>query len=223
MGFLGSIPAANLRAAYNVNTKRLTLYAEGVVMGATYGFNFRRDSFMGGLKFSLMAWTGPLTGKEQPYDFKQAFYINMPLPHFNNKTVLIETSNYPDGKEVEIEYLGLIQPGSNLTSAPDTEKAVDSAKDEAAVSLTQGTAKLNVLFKEPFNIEASCRVPEQGAVKIDYDDTILELVTAGIDDKNIVWTFNSLKTGDTQIVVTTYGGIAKFVASKTYDVRIFVL
>jgi len=49
------------------------------------------------------------------------------------------------------------------------------------------------------------------------------MTNAGIDDGNIVWTFNSLQTGNTQAVVTIRGGVSTFIIRKTYNIRIFAL
>lgn len=66
---------------------------------------------------------------------------------------------------------------------------------------------------------------------ISFDKTFVELTTAGVQSttggnelgKEIVWTFNSLQTGHTQIAVTYYGGKMTLVYTKTYDVTIEVL
>jgi hypothetical protein len=220
MGFLGTIPAKKLAAFYDTSQQKLFLYAEGVVKGATYGFNFHRDTFMGGLKFTLQAWTGPLTGKDQPYEYKQAFSINLPQPHFNSKSVLIVTANHPEGEAVTIYYSGLIHGNTGLELADGTKNALADAPVNTA---SPDSTQLNVLFKMPFNIQENASVPKMGSVDIEYDNTILQMVTAGVSDTNIVWTFNSLQTGDTQVIVTVHGGIAQYIMRKTYDVRVFVL
>ena len=220
MGFLGIIPAAKLAAMYDTKQQKLILYAEGVVKGATYGFSFKQDTFMGGLKFTLQAWTGPLTGKDQPYQYSEGFQMHLPQSHFNSKSVLIVTENHPLGETVTINYTGFVGPD---TSKANAKGAVAVPADVAVNVPAANSSQLNVLFKMPFNINSNSNVPNMGSVDIQYDRTLLQLVTAGINDSDIVWTFNSLKTGDTQIVVTTHGGIAQFVTAKTYDVRIFVL
>jgi hypothetical protein len=219
MGFLGVIPANKLAAVYNVKTKKLTLSAEGVVKGATYGFQFVRNTFFGGLKFTLEAWTGPLTGKDQPYTFQQGFNITLPQPHFESGSLIIVTANHPKGLVVPIHYLGLVNETAGLKAAPASEKDADGPVTTASPD----TTPLKVLFKMPFNIQANASVPKMGSVDVTYDKTMLELIDAGISDTDIVWTFNSLQTGDTQVVVTTSGGIATFIMTKTYDVSIFVL
>jgi len=221
MGFLGTIPASKLAAFYDVGGKKLYLYAEGVVKGDTTGFSFNRDTFFGGLKFTLMAWTGPLTGKEQPYQYKEAFDITLPQPHFNSKSVIIVTENHPDGEIVTINYSGIVPPPTNgLKAAAPAENLAAGAPVETA---SPDSIPLTVLFGLPFNIQENANVPKMGAVDIQYDKTILTLVTAGIKNADIVWTFNSLKTGNTQIVVTISGGIAQFVIRKTYNVNVVVL
>jgi hypothetical protein len=220
MGFLGTIPASKLAAFYDTLQQKLVLSAEGVVKEATYGFNFKRDNFLGGLKFTLQAWTGPLTGKDQPYKYSQAFSIHLPQPHFNSRSVTIVTSNHPEGEVVPIFYGGLIHGDSELQAAAKDQSA---PADAQLITASPDSTQLNVLFKMPFDIKENAQVPKMGSVDIQYDNKILDIVTAGIEDADIVWTFNSLQTGDTQIVVTIYGGIANFVMTKTYNVRIFVL
>lgn len=167
----------------------------------------------------MLGWTGPLTGKQQPYEHKQAFSIYLPQPNFNSKSVLIVTANHPEGVAIPIYYTGIIPPITGL----ETSDAVNPAADAVVSTASPDSSQLNVLFKLPFNITENADVPKFGSVDIKYDSSILQIVTAGILDNDIVWTFNSLQTGDTQIVVTVHGGIAQYVISKTYDVKIFVL
>ncbi len=176
---------------------------------------------MGGLKFILGAWTGPLGPKSQPYKFNESFKIHLPNPAFPSGSVIIVTSNHPNGQVVPIHYIGLLQETPGLTQATTADATVSQSEGQA--KLTPGNRQINVLFKEPFIITASASVPDFGSVDINFDPKILTLVDATIQNKDIVWTFNSLETGDTQIQVTTSGGIATFVMVETYDVKIFVL
>jgi len=59
------------------------------------------------------------------------------------------------------------------------------------------------LFKLPFEIKESNDVPRFGTVNIIFDPLFLIMTTACIEDKNIVWTFNSLQAGNTQVLVMT--------------------
>ncbi len=64
-------------------------------------------------------------------------------------------------------------------------------------------------------------LPKFGSITIDHDDKYLEPQTAGIQDKDISWTFKALHpTPDTQIQLLISGGIAQYVYQKVYDVFI---
>jgi hypothetical protein len=222
MGFLGLIPATALAAVYNPLTHTLTLSAKGEVRDYTYGINFERvANFVGGLKFQLEGWTGPLREpiSFSPYSHEQEFSILLPSPALPSGTVVIADANHPDGVVVEIHWLGA-QPANDSTAPAEALTATASSE---APSILPGHEQLNVLYKMPFQIKEAASVPTGGTVDIKYDATFLTLQQAGINSGNIVWTLNSLQTGNTQVVVTITGGIAQYVMQKVYDVRVFVL
>jgi hypothetical protein len=85
---------------------------------------------------------------------------------------------------------------------------------------------INALLKTPFEIKQAAPIPDFDKINITFDDKFLTLTNAGIDDKNIVWTFNSIQPGDTQVLVTahmTYNGTADFVGVKPYNVHIRIV
>ncbi|GAA4348109.1 hypothetical protein GCM10023185_03720 [Hymenobacter saemangeumensis] len=216
MGFLGLIPADELAAAYNTQTKTLTLFATGEVQDYTYGITFAQVPLMGGLKFQLEGWTGPLHDSKSPYTHEQNFSIQLPSPVAPSGQVIIADANHPEGVAVEVRFLGLLPPGE---SQPAPQQAVATA----APAMVPGHEQLNVLFKMPFLIKEAAAVPQGGSIAIKFDSTMLELQQAGIEGSNIAWTLNSLQTGNTQVVVSVFGGIAQYVLQKVYDVRVFVL
>ncbi|MES2487519.1 MAG: hypothetical protein V4581_16430 [Bacteroidota bacterium] len=221
MGFLGTIPADKLAALYDTTKRQLILYAEGVVQGATYGFNFRQDTWFGGLKFTLQAWTGPLTGKDQHYTHQQAFNISLPSRVYPSGSVTIVTANHPEGIIVPIRFTGLPPHSNGLKAATAAE--AKTAKTDAVASATPGHTNLNVLYKTQFEIKAQAAVPTGGSVHISYDTKHVQLVGSKVHDREIVWTFFAAEMGDTQVVVTTSGGIATYIMEQVYDVKIFVL
>lgn len=227
MGFLQLIPAKKLAAAYNTVTKVLYLYAEGDAQNYTSGIHFVQNTILGGYKFSIMGWVGPLGKGTTPYRYTQQFQINLDGHAGYPKELIIADSTHPNGQAVKIQYLGT---------------GVDEpafAKDDKVISGSQGLAglggnnrQITVLFKEPFNITQLAAVPAGGSIDINYDSSYLTMQTAGIQSpvnagelghEEIVWNFNSLKTGNTQITVTIHGGIATYVMQIVYDVRIIVL
>lgn len=216
MGFLGLIPASKLAAFYDPKTQQLKLSAEGSVDQYTGNFRFRQVPWMGGFKFYLEAWTGPLNGHIQPYTFDQSFKVSMvPFP----KDVIIVDSNNPNGVPVEIHFGGLKDAASKpLSIAPSSS---DGKTFQELPAPSQNT--LNVLYKEPFEVQHASEVPRMGLINIDFDKRFLELEAAGIDNGQIVWKFNSLETGNTQIIISVNGGIAQYTYRIVKDVRIFVL
>jgi hypothetical protein len=74
MGFLQFIPAGKLSAIFT--NGRLGLTAMGDAQQFTSGIEFVPDTQLaGGLKYNLMGWVGPLTGKNQPYQHEQSFEV----------------------------------------------------------------------------------------------------------------------------------------------------
>ncbi|MFD2573183.1 hypothetical protein ACFSUS_21250 [Spirosoma soli] len=222
MGFLQLIPADKLAALYDTSSRQLRLFAKGNAQQFTSGISFYRDpQFVGGLKFDLQGWVGPLGTGQEPYTKTQNFSIQLPSPVINSKSVIIADANHPEGVQVEIHYTGLGTTAADLNGAGEFW-AIPAA--EVAPTQLPGQETIRALFKEPFSIKQSAGVSKQGgSVDIKFDPAFLELTDAGIQGGDIAWTFNSLQMGNTQVIVTIFGGIAKFVMQRVYDVTIFVL
>jgi hypothetical protein len=226
MGFLGLIPAKKLAAAYNTVTKVLYLYAEGDAQNYTSGIHFAQNTWFGGAKFSIMGWVGPLGKGTTPYKYTQQFHINLEGHEGYPKELIIADSTHPNGQAVKINYLGV---GAEPSFANETG-LVAGAPKLAGVN-SGNNRQLTVLFKEPFDIRQLASVPQGGSIDLNFDSKFLTLQTAGIESpmnadrsgEEIVWNFNSLQTGNTQITVTVHGGIATYIMQITYDVRIIVL
>lgn len=217
MGFLGVIPASKLTAVYDIDTQTLTLAAEGTIMEATYGYRFERIPWLGGLKFRLQAWTGPLTGKKASYSFSQSFQVSL-FPFFG-EVIIVDAGN-PNGVLVKIRFIGPIDPP--IVGADGTEADTVAASVEKEI-LSPPEDVINVPYKASFTIKRPAETPKFGSIDLQFDPSFLELVTAGIDDGNIFWKFTSLQTGNTQVIVTLHGGIAQIVKRTIYEVHIFLL
>lgn len=215
MSFRVLIPADKLAASYS-KSRKLVLYAEGKVQEGIHGIEFVRVPWAGGLKFELEGWTGPLFDKDRDYIHDQAFDIQLPNRVYPSNTVIIVTANHPEGEVVQINWLDAkYQPAKNDVTSKElapSEPQLLSAND----------VQLNELFKEPFTIKHAAEVPKGGSIQIKFDPTYLTLTGSGIQDADIYWTFNSLQTGETQVIVSVYGGIANFFIQTVYNVRIFL-
>ena len=60
MGFLGLAPADRLGATYDPAAQVLKLFARGEAPNFTYGYDFKRITWLGGLKFELLVGVDPM-------------------------------------------------------------------------------------------------------------------------------------------------------------------
>ncbi|OHE96927.1 hypothetical protein CORC01_07712 [Colletotrichum orchidophilum] len=222
MGFLQNIPANEVSAAYDTKIKKLVLTAKGQVQNFTSGIEFHRVPFAGGLLFNLQGWVGPIGEGTRPYSVTNYFDIELPSPVLPSNTVLVNVSNRPSPFIAHIKFNGLQQQQQQQQPTTTSASAVETQLPEIK-TVAPNEKKITALFKIPFEIRESDSVPRGGNVSISFDKNFLTLTDAGIDNGDIVWTFDSLQTGNTQIGVLIGGGIATFVLQKTYDVRIEVL
>ena len=216
MGFLGLVPADQVTAEYLVEKHALVIEASGTVPVVTTGIRFDRQQWFGGLKFALEGWTGPLTGETESYNVRLEFTIQLPNPALPTDALVVVTANHPEGLVVPIRFTGFVPP----KTADPASKA--PAAPPAVTTNVADDQQINALYKTSFQIKENASVPSMGTVDIKFDNQFLTLETAGIDGSNIVWTFTSLKTGTTQVVVTVHGGIAQFIEIKTYTVHVFL-
>jgi hypothetical protein len=225
MGFLGLVPADKVTATYLVQKRQLVLQAAGTVPCVTTGIKFERvPFFVGGLKFTLEGWTGPLTGETEQYNIETSFSIQLPNRATPSNNILVETANHPDGLEVPIVF----DPFTIISKpTPDPAPAAPTKADEPitpapSTFLAVPDEQVNALWKESFTIKQFAQVAETGYVKVKFDDKFLVLLSAGIKGSDIVWTFNSLQMGFTQVIVEFNESASTFHQSKTYNVHIFL-
>ena len=235
MGFGGPIPADHLAASYDPQKQLLTLSASGNVQKYTYGIKFDRDpDFVGGLKFYLQGWTGPVAQGTEPYEHTQDVKIQLLTPYYvvNPKGIIVVTANHPNGVVVPIEWLNSDAPPKDSTSTPATNAANltdEKSSPSSAAEAVQPSKDLWVLFDMDFEIIDAHELSKDIRAKIHYDPQFLVMKDAGTPNGKLTWEFNSLKTGNTQITVTTsiapgpIGGQPIALGVTTYNVHIFVL
>ncbi len=214
MGFYNLISASKLSAIYDGIQNNLILYAEGEVQNYTTGIAFNRDQhFVGGLKFDLGGWTGPLASPPSSRHYSHSQRIDVPLP--KTDTVIIADAENPNGVPVKVMV---------ITAGEQMPRMLANAETTAVTTPgAPGEKYINSLFGVPFEIKADAQVPQGGGVTIQYDNKFLELLTSSIQGNQIVWKFNSKQTGNSKVTVNTSGGIATFVMTTVYDVNVFVL
>lgn len=171
MAVLIPLPASDFSAVYAY--PNLTLLAKGEIPRVVLGADLVRDNWAGGLKFSFEGYYGGILPKD-PQPATKAFsteykeQINLPMPHFNNRTVLVETAN--GTWEVEIKSTGCIpQPKGGLdevlasakedllssTESSQSGKIINSVLPPIKVSLPGGQPGQHV-------VHLTAPVPEKG-------------------------------------------------------------
>ena len=190
----GLAPVDKVIATYH--SRELTLKATGKVPAFLYGFHFDREMILGGLKFSFNAWSEyPFMG-DQELNYSQTFLIPNIQAFDPEMTVTIVDLNHTKGQVIPIEAQ------TNGATAGQSQALTDNNAAGALVARTifPDPIPRTVLYKEPFTINRSTDGSRN--VDIKHDDSSLILETAGFDSGNLYWTFNSLQTGTTEVIVS---------------------
>ena len=225
MGILGFAPADDLAATYNPAEQVLELFARGEAPNFTYGFEFKRITWLGGLKFELLAWSGPHAPGTRKYEYSQSFNIANLKVADPEGSVDIVTSNHQSGQTVPIKWLG--SEAGNMTLDPFLGSSPTSSEQKAATDAPKTfdaeVVNVNALFKQIFTIQESTPASRSGSVQVQYSPFALTLQNATIEFENLIWTFNSLETGRTQVIVNIGSGFGGPAIRKVYNVNVFVL
>lgn len=207
------LPANELAAVYEIDTQELILSAKGNSQPITSDVKFARMPWMGGLKFELQGRVLAVMGPPKPYE--KVCRFKMPRPTVAD--VIIVYAGDLHGKPVPIRFTGFIPPSNDTDSSKETTAEFPKPPQ----TLTDGNEHISVINGHSFKINCASEVPRFGSIEMDYDNKYLQLQTAGIQDKDIVWTFKGLQpTPDTQVIVLISGGIAQYLIKKVYNVFI---
>ncbi|KAJ0343520.1 hypothetical protein COL154_009082 [Colletotrichum chrysophilum] len=185
MASLIPVKESDISIVYNSNTRELVLAAKGEIPKVFLTPFFKQESVLNtGLTFSIRAFAGgfPPQKGEKSFEIKHSVHINLPLPHFNNKTVLIETAS--GNFSVEIKYTGF-GPGPVVRG--------DNGSEE-------GTTYQDVLppikrflpADQPLRITANIpkvEAPSRVNIEPSYNPEFLELIHSTVQEGSISWTF----------------------------------
>lgn len=224
MGFFGPISANRLGAVYDSTKRQLVLSAKGEVKDITTNIHFQRLPWLEGLKFRLVGWSGPLTGSTHPYNVNDRFDVDLLSGALDSKSVIVVDAKNLEGKVVEIDCVAGRRHGHQFKELTEVSKLAQASRDDSEPKFLVGdTEKVNVLYKQAFKVKAPADAHLQSSLTVDFDPTFLSLQTAGIIGSNLVWTFNSLQLGSTQVIVTTSSINPPRISTQVYDVRVILL
>ena len=203
------LPAHELDALYEVKTHTLKLFAKGCSEPVTDEIEFRRVEDMCGLKFQLQGRVLRVMGPQQAYCKDQSF--KMPPPRTDTVFIIYEGDRH--GKPIPIRFTGF------LGSEEISPKSAGLSPPGPLRHLIAENENIHVLSGGTFTIKETSEVPRRGSIHIQFDKKYLDLQTAGIQDKDIFWTFKALQpTPDTQVSLFVAG--VDYVYDKVYDVKI---
>ncbi|KAF4808253.1 hypothetical protein CGCSCA5_v012537 [Colletotrichum siamense] len=227
MAFLVPIKESDISIAYNSNHHVLVLEAKGEVPKVWLTPFFQQETLFGGLSFSIRdhaTGLGPSKGETRPFDIRLDVPVNLPLPHFNNKSVLIETAS--GSFNIDIKYNGFA-PGPVIRGGKDGE---------------EGTTTKSVLppiqeflpADQPLRITAQIpKVEPPASVNIEpsYNPKFLELIHSTAQQGSVSWTFKWKElptekgTNPQLIEITThqYNGLVGPAAHNSYIIQGYVV
>ena len=216
------LQADDITALYDTQTLELILSAKCELQPVTSDIQFARVLCGSGLKFRLEGRVLAVQGKRQKEHFEQAFKMPPPTDPF----AIVVYAGDLKGKPIQIRFKALensIKVGA--TESPIKVEGSEPSTNQEPPKLPQTLAleneEINVINGRTFTIQVASEVPRLGSINMDHDPKYLDLLTAGIRDKDIYWTFKALQpTSDTQIRLFVSGGIAQYVYQKVYDVFI---
>jgi hypothetical protein len=179
MSILIPLPASGLAVTYTSQTKILEVSANGKIPGWIIGPFIQHDLWSGGLKFSLKGYAGGEGVRpDQPLNISFKENIGLPMPHFNNKTVLVETAT--GTFNIPIRYLGI--------TLPDATPSPTSADNQPNTSVLP---PINEYLPEGQVLTITAKIPDSfgSSVAPQFNSEYLQIVDAIVKGGQITWTF----------------------------------
>ncbi|WYZ35713.1 hypothetical protein EsH8_X_000360 [Colletotrichum jinshuiense] len=222
------LSVTEISALYDTKAHQLVLTAQyqGIFIGVKF---VRTPGFVGGLRFSLLGiFAGPFSPPPTG-TVTTKIPIILPIPHFNNKTVLVDTA---DGlKTVEIKYTGL--KGEILAAGIDF---TTDLKVATAPILSDVLTPINEYLPGDANLTISVAIPKvEGDSKVSIDpsfnEEFLSLVNATVENGFITYTFRwaKLPTEDGQnpqlinITTSIWNGLVGPLAKTSRNVQGYIV
>ena len=201
----GLAPAAKVTATYDFHTKNLTLHATGMVNRFMHDFFFERETIIGGLKFSFKCWYDYAFMGEKPLDHTQTFYISDLHAFDPELSVIIVDLNNPKGQVITIETIMLAGAkeqidGTSATKPSTLTPAGGLGRVIIPIQSILDPIEMSVIYGKPFTISTSTGFTRTISEK--HNDSNLLLETASYNNGNMSWTYHSLQTGITEVILT---------------------
>ncbi|EXA33993.1 hypothetical protein NW761_010450 [Fusarium oxysporum] len=202
MASLVPIDPKGITAKYHGLTGKLILHAEGKIPGFFLTPFFEQDVWEGGLRFAVKAYSGGFAKlpDEKHVDFTFELPILLPIPHFNNKSVLVETAF--GTSEIDIQYLEWAKPPKDISlplqATGDDTAAPTSNSDKKPANTTTIYPPKDFWLSDKGTLEIIALVPKQltSLVNIDFNPEFIKLVATSYEGGFIKWTISWAKIPD---------------------------
>ncbi|KAI1032491.1 hypothetical protein LB503_012669 [Fusarium chuoi] len=194
MASLVPIKFSEITAKYQGLTGKLILHAKGTIPGFFLTPFFEQEIWIGALKFAVNAYSGGFSKlpHEKEVEFDHELAIHLPIPDFNNKSVLIKTAF--GISEIDIEYLDWPKPTTDiivpiLATADDTAAPASNPDKKPGYSTTIRPPK-NYYLSDKGTLDITAEVPKQpnSWVNIDFNPKFIKLGASSYEKGFIKWT-----------------------------------
>ncbi|KAH7008971.1 hypothetical protein EDB80DRAFT_841758 [Ilyonectria destructans] len=202
MASLVPIAAEGISAHYHGLGRKLELRAEGEIPGYFLTPFFEQEIWDGGLRFSIKAYSGGY-GKLPPTQkvkFNFELPILLPIPHFNNRSVIVETAF--GASEIKIEYLEWPEPPKGEESVVKTTLnaiAPTSNPDKKDAEVTSVLPPVEFYLIDSGTLTIPALIPKEvnSYLDIEFNKEFVRLVNTSVDNGFIKWTleWNKPPTG----------------------------
>ena len=209
------IAANNLKAWYDhPHLDVLHVRAEGELPANIFDKRFVRLPSAGGFHLALEGRTAVGPAVILPYVHVQKFHVRIPNIVIPSKSIIVKTTNHPNGVAVPIEYTNGPPPSDDGVASKESDSSTPQV-------LVDGNEEDRYVFLYgQFSLSANSNVGQTGKVKLDYELTKLQLLNSEIINGNIVYTFRALQLGKTPITVLEAHQNPPYVYEIIYNVDV---
>jgi len=203
------VRATNITASYKPG--KLTLAADAEVPPFVSGVDFERDRWFGGLKFDLGGDFGaPKVGPTKIERVEHTFDITLSMLVTPSHYCLVVIQGYPNGMPVPI------------TGWPPEDAGTDGTDQEPQWQIDSTTSDtINVVVDTSFSIrQVLGELNITSSINVTYDKEYVKLIGSRIEGTSIVWGFEAIKIGNTDITVSVGSRQPPFFYIVRYDVII---
>ncbi|KAK1725324.1 uncharacterized protein BDZ83DRAFT_651359 [Colletotrichum acutatum] len=193
------IPVSALSALYDNDNKILYLKAQGNAVNITTDIQIVRLQQIGGLLFQVVGWVGPVTEGTRSYTVSNTFPIDLPSRVFPSGYVVIKGG---DNTQLTVKIEPLLKDGGNNAKLQTSSNA-QADFEIPNVKLIPPTEPIITKLGQGFTVRQNDQFKGQGgSVDVFFNSAFVKLTNASIVENQIEWTFDTLQTGNSQVIVS---------------------